>query len=407
MEILEARDWQRPDATQPLELKDQVAAMLADIEKNGDGAIAAYSQRFDDFAPLEIPLKPYREYGLDDALVRHLEIAARRIRSFAELQRSMYADVKLEDEFGVFGHRVLPLESMAAYIPGGRFPLVSTALMTLIPAQVAGVPVRVAYSPSDDPAILAAASLAGATRFVRLGGAQAIAAAAFGSHWAPAADMIVGPGNAYVNTAKALLQDRVKIDTLAGPSEILVLCDDSIDTEWIVLDVLAQAEHDPMALSVLASTDRSVLEAVRDGILEAHEAQPDKDMGIIQLLLAEDGDDMLNLSNRMAPEHLFVALRSGVLDTDALRNYGSLFIGPYSAVALGDYCSGPNHTLPTLGVGHMKGGLQAGDFLKVVTFQQVNQAGFAELAQTGIALADREGLTYHRDSLRVRLPQKG
>lgn len=402
MAINAIADWQRPAATQPLALKEQVQAMLNDIAKNGDEAIAIYSQRFDNFVPIEIPLKPWREYDLDEALKGHLEVAAQRIRSFATLQRSMYRDVEHEDAFGRFGHRVVPLDSMAAYIPGGRFPLVSTALMTLIPAQVAGVDVRVAYSPSDDPAILAAASLAGATRFVRLGGAQAIAAAAFGSQWAPAADMIVGPGNAYVNTAKALLQDRVKIDTLAGPSEILVLCDESIDPEWIVLDVLAQAEHDPMALSVLASTNRAQLETVAAGIVKAAEERPDKDIGIIQLLEASNYAEMTALSNRMAPEHLFVAVKDGALDTRELRNYGSLFVGSHSAVALGDYCSGPNHTLPTLGVGRMKGGLQAGDFLKVLTFQEIKPEAFDQLAETGIALACYEGLEYHRESLVVR-----
>lgn len=405
MQIKAIGDWQRPDATQPLELKDQVQAMVNDIAANGDAAIATYSQRFDQFEPQEIALKPWREYDLDEALKQHLQIAADRVRAFAELQRSMYRDVEHTDRFGRFGHRVIALDSMAAYIPGGRFPLVSTALMTLIPAQVAGVPIRVAYSPSADEAILAAASLAGATRFVHLGGAQAIAAAAFGSQWAPAADMIVGPGNAYVNTAKALLQDRVKIDTLAGPSEILVLCDESIDPEWIVLDVLAQAEHDPMALSVLASTNRNLLESVGESILRAKQQRPEKDIGIIQLLHADTYEAMIALSNRMAPEHLFVAVKAGALDTQQLRHYGSLFVGPHSAVALGDYCSGPNHTLPTLGVGRAKGGLQAGDFLKVVTFQEVASDGFDELAEIGIALAQREGLEYHRDSLQVRMKQ--
>jgi histidinol dehydrogenase len=402
MEISACADWQRPDATQPLEMKEQVQTMLEQIEREGDAAITTFSQRFDGFEPCLIPLKPWREYDLEESFKDHLQVAAKRIRKFAELQASIYQDVEHEDEHGRFGHRVIALDSMAAYVPGGRFPLVSTALMTLIPAQVAGVPVRVAYSPSADEAILAAASLAGATGFVHLGGAQAIAAAAYGSQWAPAADMIVGPGNAYVNTAKALLQDRVKIDTLAGPSEILVLCDESIDPEWIVLDVLAQAEHDPMALSVLASTDREQLEAVRQGVERAKEARPDKDIGIIQLLFAESYEDMIELSNRMAPEHLFVAVKENTLDTNALRHYGSLFIGAHSAVALGDYCSGPNHTLPTLAVGRMKGGLQAGDFLKVVTFQEINPSSYNQLAETGIALAEREGLEYHRDSLIIR-----
>ncbi|MDJ0842167.1 MAG: histidinol dehydrogenase [Acidobacteriota bacterium] len=405
MEIVKANNWQRPGGETENEVRETTAALLADIAERGYSAVSEYSLKFDGFEPKIIELKPWREYPLDVTSRRHLDIAAERIQAFAEMQFGMYHDVEREDRFGRYGQRVVPLDSMAAYIPGGRFPLVSTALMTLLPAGVAGVAERVAVSPSDHHGILAAASRAGATKFIHIGGAQAIGALTYGSSLHDPVDMIVGPGNAYVNAAKGYVQDRVKIDTQAGPSEILVLCDDSIDPEWVAFDVLAQAEHDPMALSVLGSTSDKILKAVGDEIERESRARPDKAKGVIQLLHCENGQEMIDLANKMAPEHLHVACKPGLVDTDKLRHYGSLFIGPYSAVALGDYCSGPNHTLPTMGVARQKGGLHVGDFLKILTWQQINGENYEELAETGISMAMIESLEYHHKSLEVRLPE--
>lgn len=406
MEMLKFGEWRRPKLGEPERLEATVHEMIADVAERGDAAVKHYSQKFDGYEPRLIELKPWDQYPISDATKAHLRVAADRIQAFAAMQHSMYRDLSLEDAYGSFGQVVKPLPSMAAYIPGGRFPLVSTALMTLIPARVAGVPRRVAVSPSDQPAILAAASLAGATSFVHMGGAQAIAALAHGSAWAEAVDMIVGPGNAYVNAAKGLLQGKVKIDTLAGPSEILVLCDDSVDPRWLALDVLAQAEHDPMALSVLATTDGDLLEAIAAAVKEELAKFPDKDEGVIQLVLCEKRAQMVALANQMGAEHLHLACRDGYIQADEIDHYGSLFIGGHSAVALGDYCTGPNHTLPTLAVSRRKGGLQVGDFLKVLTWQQVKPDQFGELAKTGIHLAQLEGLVFHEMSLAARLPQE-
>ena len=402
MEMLEENQWTRPEAGTSPEIRARVAAMLATIEEQGDQAIADFSQQIDGFLPRIIDLEPWQSYDLDDEVSRHLAIAARRIEHFAQQQKAMYRDLEISDEYGRYGQKIVPLARMAAYIPGGRFPLVSTALMTLIPARVAGVSERVALSPSLHPGILAAASLAGATRFIHIGGAQAIAAAALGTSYLAAVDMVVGPGNAYVNTAKALLQDRIKIDTLAGPSEILVLCDTSIDPTWVALDILAQAEHDPMALSVVGCNSRSQLDAIREAIKVLQARFPEKDSGIIQFVYCQDGEAMAALCDRMAPEHLHVACSPEILDPMSLRNYGSLFIGPHSAVALGDYCTGPNHTLPTLGVARQKGGLSVGDFLKVLTFQEITGNNYNQLAETAIALAELEDLHFHRLSLLER-----
>ena len=402
MEFVKLEDWQPPQTRATEEIKTKTVAMLERIKADGDAAIEAYSLQFDGFSPQEISLKPWQDYDLDDCLRKHLPIAAARIEKFARMQRDMYRDLSYSDAYGSYGQRVIPLDSMAAYIPGGRFPLVSTALMTLIPARVAGVAERVAISPTDHPAVLAAMSLAGATRFIRMGGAQAIAAVALGSRWQAAVDMVVGPGNAYVNAAKSILQDRIKIDTLAGPSEILVLCDESANPEWIALDVLAQAEHDPMAFSVLGSTSQDLLAQVAASV-KAHSAKrPEKDTGVIQLVYCKDGDHLIQLADRMAAEHLHVCCSPEVLDPNQLSHYGSLFVGPRSAVAMGDYCSGPNHTLPTLANARRKGGLFAGDFLKVVTWQKINEQNYNELAETAIEMARVEDLEYHRLSLEIR-----
>jgi len=401
MDIREANNWQRPAIDGEDRVRAVVADLLADIRRRGDAAIEAYSLKFDGFAPRAIDLKPWRDYDLDDETRTAIDAAAVRIEAFAEMQRGMYRDLSFEDGHGRYGQRVIPLERMAAYIPGGRFPLVSTALMTLIPARVAGVTTRVAVSPSDHPGILAAASRAGATRFLQMGGAQAIGALAFGCALEEKVDMVVGPGNAYVNAAKALVQDRIAIDSLAGPSEILVLCYETVDPEWIALDVLAQAEHDPMALSVLGSTSRTMLEAVAAIVTREAEAHPEKDTGVIELLHCRDSDEMIDLANQMAAEHLHVAC---ALDTDRIHHYGSLFIGGHSAVALGDYCSGPNHTLPTMANARQKGGLMVGDFLKIATWQEINPETYPTLARTAIALARVEDLRFHQRSLEVRMP---
>lgn len=402
MEILEAPDWSRPQAVVSSNVRDTVAAMIADIEVRGDEAIAEYSQRFDGFEPTLVELPPFEDCDLEPELRKSLKIAAARIEGFARLQMSMFGDVEGGDQFGRYGQKVLPIERMAAYIPGGRFPLVSTALMTLIPARVAGVPWRVAISPTDHPAVLAAASLAGATRFVRMGGAQAIVAAARGSKWMDPAHMIVGPGNAYVNEAKGLMQGEVKIDCLAGPSEILVLCDENANPNWVALDILAQAEHDPMALSVLGSTSRVFLQKVAEEVESIAAKFPDKDKGIIQYVYGNDTSALIDLSNKMGPEHLHVDCQPGSLDTNKLTNYGSLFIGSHAAVALGDYCSGPNHTLPTMGHARHKGGLSVGDFLKIVTWQAIDGDEYNTIADTAIRLAEEEDLIFHRMSLEAR-----
>ena len=398
--ILSASNWQRPHAQAGDAITETVKELLAKIRLNGDDAILECSQQFDGFEPEIIQLKPFAEYALEDDLSAALEAAASRIRRFAEFQLKSICDTSFSDEFGTYGQRVLPIENVAGYIPGGRFPLVSTALMTLIPAQVAGCSQRIAVSPSANKALLAAASLAGATKFIKIGGAQAIAALAYGSRWSAPVDMIVGPGNAYVNAAKSLVQSFVKIDTLAGPSELLVIADGASKVDYVCLDLLAQSEHDPLALSVLCSWDKEYLERVESALKTRAQGQAMLAANTLQLVHADSLEQAIAFSNNMAPEHLSVF--SEQITTEQLTQYGALFLGEQSAVAFGDYCSGPNHTLPTLAKARQKGGLYVGDFVKVLSFQKISKSGSEALAKVGKAMARAEGVQLHYDSMAVR-----
>ncbi|HEX4911237.1 MAG TPA: histidinol dehydrogenase [Permianibacter sp.] len=396
--IYTTQNWQRPTLSDNADISRRVADLLRAIETDGDAAITAAAEKFDGFAPEIITLQPFDSYGLTPELAAAIRTAAHRIERFARAQRAAFTDIEFEDEYGRYGHRAVPLERIAAYIPGGRFPLISTALMTLIPARVAGVAERVALSPSVNPALLAAASLAGATRFVRIGGAQAIAAAAFGSQWSPAVDMIVGPGNAYVAEAKAQLQTRVRIDTVAGPSEVLILADGNAPIRWLIEDAIAQSEHGPDALAVIVASDSEWLNCAEQALLANTDGAALFARQQIQLVLAPDSNDAAAFSNRFAPEHLMLCDAS--ISPNQLNHYGALFIGARSPVALGDYLSGPNHTLPTAGAARRSSGLSVLDFLRVQTVQTIEKG--LPLYQAAAVLADAEGLVHHAESLRLR-----
>ncbi len=401
LDTISAADWQRPSTDEASGAMDDARAILDRVRAEGDSAITEYSERFDGAPPEAITLQPFEAYDLAPEASGAIRLAHERITRFAEMQRENYQDREFTDGTGTYGQRISPVTSVGAYIPGGRHPLVSTALMTLVPARVAGVHTRVAVSPSDDPAILAACSLAGATSFVRLGGAQAVGALAYGSGWTPKVDMIVGPGNAWVAAAKTLVQGVVGIDTVAGPSEVLVIAGPDANAEWLAWDLIAQAEHDPLAFSVLATWSEDLLARVRQRLSEIPEASGAIARGGIQLVLADDEAGAIAFSDRMGPEHLHV--HSDTLTPEAFTSYGSLFLGAESTVALGDYVSGPNHTLPTGGYAAVKGGLSVGDFLRVLTWQRVTASGVRAIGPAAVALAEVEGLTGHAESVRQRL----
>ncbi len=399
--IIKAQQWQRKNLNNDPKLAQKVSQMLATIESQGDQAIQAMSNEFDQQEVIEIELKPFDEYQIETDLAEAIKLAAKRIERFACFQKKTISSASFADEYGEYQQVVEPIERVGAYIPGGRFPLISTALMTLIPAKVAGSKVRIACSPSDNPALLAAASLAGATKFIRIGGVQAVASLALGYADEKPVDVVVGPGNAWVNEAKKQVQGRVKIDGLAGPSELLALCDGKQPIEWLALDALAQAEHDPMACSLIVSDDSNWLVSMLSFLEEQPATQELLANQQIELIFAENTQDLVAFSEKYAPEHLMLCHEQ--IKSESLTNYGSLFIGANSAVALGDYISGPNHTLPTLGNARQNGGLNVNTFLRLLTTQKISDQGRQVLSKSAAHLADAEGLGYHSKSLKIRI----
>ena len=398
--ITRAQDWVRPQLQTEEALEGKVRKILGDIQSQGNTAIERFSKEFDQQEVRLISLKPFEDYQLDKQLKESIEFAAARIEKFALFQKQNNKTSEFSDEYGSYGQIISPIERVGAYIPGGRFPLISTALMTLIPAKVAGSPVRIACSPSDDPAILASASLAGATEFIQIGGVQAIGALAYGYQNISLVDIIVGPGNAWVNEAKKQVQSQVKIDGLAGPSELLAICDGSTNIEWLALDATAQAEHDPLACSIIISDDLEWLKSVLNFLENKKETEKLIREKQIELIFTQSQKELIDFSNQYAPEHLMLCHEN--IPQNKLVNFGSLFIGENSAVALGDYISGPNHTLPTLGYAKQTGGLNVNTFLRILTTQHINDRGRKILSNKAINIAQAEGLKSHCESLQIR-----
>jgi histidinol dehydrogenase len=302
------------------------------------------------------------------------------------------------------GQRVRPLDAVGCYVPGGRYPLPSTLLMTVIPAQVAGVQRIVVASPNPAPEILAAAAMLGITEFYRVGGAQAIAAFAYGTETILAVGKIVGPGNAYVTAAKKLVAFDCAIDMLAGPTEIVVTSEDG-KPEWIAADLVAQAEHDPDALAIFVTTTDTLARIVVGEVKRQSRSSPTARESIRRngvAIVARTADEAHQITNRLAPEHLTVDSES---DLAWVRNAGSIFIGPYSAQPLGDYISGPNHTLPTSALARVRGGLSVADFLKVITVQEYQPDGLRRLGPAAVSIAEAEGLHGHAEAIRARLAE--
>ena len=400
MKIIQAKDFKRAELKDNQQIEDTVAEILNDIRSDGDKAVDSWSQKIDGQKGKLIVLKAFGDYELKPELSEAIKIAYKRIKAFCEFQEKDLKNDSFNDGFGEFGYKYQPIERIGAYIPGGRFPLISTSLMTITPAKVAGCTDIIACSPSNHPALLAAASLAGATQLLHLGGAQAIGALSFGYGEIDAVNMIVGPGNAYVNSAKAQVQHRTKIDTLAGPSELLIYAETLENPEWIMYDALAQAEHDPNAISLVVSTSQQLLENLYIRTNASVAGQSLTKNKQILFINCENQAQAIALINDYAPEHLLVTDTN--CDMSLFTNYGSLFIGENSAVAFGDYCTGPNHTLPTNGAGKNSGGLSVHQFLKVLSTQKVNDRGRAELAKTSSILAEAEGLAFHQQSADVR-----
>jgi len=386
------------DAVEPA-----VRKIVADVRRGGDRALRKYARRWDGLGARD-------SLRVDAAEIRRawksapaelrwaLQQAATNIRQFCEWQKP--AEWRRTRDGITLGQLVRPLESVGCYVPGGRHPLVSTLLMTVIPAQVAGVKNIRVVSPQPRPEVLAAAGMLGIEELYRVGGAQAIAALAYGTGSIPRVDKIVGPGNSFVTAAKKLVSFDCAIDFLAGPTEVLILSNKG-KAEFIAADLVAQAEHDPQALPLFVTTSRKLAGAV-SGCADRMAAgnsiarQSLKEQGAI--LLASSRRQAVDWANEIAPEHITVESED-LLD---VCNAGSVFVGDYSAQAAGDYASGPNHVLPTAGVARFRGGLSVLDFVKLITVQELSLTGLRQIAPTVEYLAEAEGLQGHAESIRVR-----
>jgi histidinol dehydrogenase len=384
-------------------LEPRVRRIIDGVRRGGERSLRRYAERWDGLGAKQSLRVSEDEMAvawrmLPPALSKSLRRAVQNIRRFCEWQKpSNWTRTR----GGVsVGQLVRPLESVGCYVPGGRYPLVSTLLMTVIPAQVAGVEDIRVVSPKPSMEVLAAAAMLGVREFYRVGGAQAIAALAYGTSSIPRVDKIVGPGNAYVTVAKKLVSFDCAIDFLAGPTEAVVLSDSGVP-EFIAADLVAQAEHDPEALAVFITTSRELARSVRLSVGRLAKGNPcalESLGGRGAILVAASREQAREWANRIAPEHITVAAE----DLPFIQNAGSVFVGNYSAQAAGDYASGPNHVLPTMGQARFRGGLSVVDFVKVITVQQLSAAGLRRIAPAVECLAEAEGLPAHAQSIRVR-----
>jgi histidinol dehydrogenase/sulfopropanediol 3-dehydrogenase len=395
-----------------------VKAIIADVCRRGDEAIRHYSKTFDgvDLSEFEIN-KSEKKRAIADLgkeAREGLDFAIDRVRAFARAQRETLLPLDVEISPGVhLGHRIIPIARVGAYVPGGRYPLLSAPVMTIVPARVAGCEEVIAcLPPKAHPAMIAGCALSGADRIFRVGGAQAIAAMAFGTETMPQVDKIFGPGNAYVNEAKRQVFGPVGIDQLAGPSEIFVVADETGDAQMIAVDLLAQAEHDVRTRVGLITTDEALAEKTLEAVTEflhhlptAQVAAPAwRDFG--QIVLCPDEATMIAYSDHIAAEHLQVHTRDPKATAEKLRNYGSLFIGTNASVVYSDKCAGTNHTLPTMAAGRYTGGLWVGSYLKTCTYQWLDESGVEAIAPFAVRQSGREGLEGHRRAALFRLDRK-
>jgi histidinol dehydrogenase len=383
-----------------------VRAILSAIRKRGDKALLEYATKFDALQkgqPILVSQEEMQQAwdALDAKLQQAMRTAQANIRAFAEAQKS--EEWTLTNSDGVAtGQIVRPLASVGCYVPGGRYPLPSTLLMTTTPARVAGVERIVVCSPNPAKETLAAAHLAGVTEFYRIGGAQAIAALAYGTTTIQPVNKIVGPGNLYVTAAKQLVSTVCGIDMPAGPTEIVVTSETG-NPAHIAGDLVAQAEHDPETLAVFITTKETLGKQVAAEVKLQTKSNPLAKQSIAargHIFVTKTVTEARELTNRLAPEHLTV---DTLADLNWVQNAGSVFVGPWSPQAMGDYVSGPNHVLPTGRNGRIRGGLSVMDFLKVITVQQYTRKGLKALGPHAATLADAEGLTGHAASVRMRM----
>ena len=407
----------RTTQSQQGEARGRVETILAAVRDRGDAAIADFTERFDGFRPEPMAVSPealeQAWTSLPTNLRDALELAHRRITDFHQRQRP--ADLAVTGPHGEqLGRRWRPVERAGLYVPGGRAAYPSTVLMNAVPARVAGVKDVVICSPAGrdgavNPVVLAAAHLAGVKTVFRLGGAQAVAAMAYGSESVPKVDVISGPGNLYVTLAKQAVYGQVAIDSLAGPSEVLVIADHSAKPDQVAADLLAQAEHDPLAAAVLITTDPALADGINAAVAEQLADHPRqeiceaalRDWGLV--VVCDDLESCARLSDSFAPEHLELLVERPEPLADRIQNAGAIFLGPWSPEAVGDYLAGPNHTLPTCGAARFSGALSVETFMRHTSLIGFNRAALEATGSAVQELATSEGLHSHAESVRRRL----
>lgn len=392
----------------------KTAVILERVRKEGFSALSSYAQQFGDWSP-EQPMI-WRRPSLEQVLAslpksdqELLHRSVERVRRFAQAQRDSFREIDIEIPGGRAGHTIAPVEKAGCYAPGGRFPLPSSVIMTAVTARVAGVSEVWLASPKPTTMTLAAAAVSQADALLAVGGAQAIAALAFGAGEIPACDAIVGPGNRWVTAAKQLVSGHVAIDMLAGPSELVILADQTADPTIVAADLLAQAEHDPDALPVLIALDTSLVSAVNQELTRQLQSLPTATTASAALrngfvVVVNTLEQGIALCDRMAPEHLQLLIKDASTHASRFRHYGGLFVGQGTAEVLGDYCAGPNHTLPTGGTARSSGGLCVHHFLRMRTWMRIDRMESAqELVKDAVALARHEGLEAHARAAESRL----
>jgi histidinol dehydrogenase len=397
----------RYDAAQDPAVQRAVRKILADVRRRGDAAVRDYTKKFDGVAPKQYAVSEEFLEAIPAEQARALRAAHDRIRTFHEKQ--LQKSWEFTDADGTrLGQRLSPLERVGLYVPGGKAAYPSSVLMNAVPAKVAGVRELVIASPNPNALVLAAAALAGVDRVLGIGGAQAIAALAYGTKSIPRVDKIVGPGNAYVAEAKRQVFGEVGIDMVAGPSEILVIADGAAPADWIAMDLFSQAEHDESAQAILLSPNEGYLDEVAASVRKLLVEMPRRKVIAASLkargalILTRDLEEACAVANRIAPEHLELSVENPEGLVEKIRNAGAIFLGRWSSEAIGDYCAGPNHVLPTAGTARFSSPLGVYDFQKRTSVIGVSQSAAAKLGRIAMTLAEGEGLTAHARAAEMR-----
>lgn len=399
-------------------VRKTVEEILDDIKDRGDNALKDYSEKFDKWRPDEFRLSQSEIDACYDQVTKQniedITFAQKQVRGFAEIQKSALVDVERETLPGVvLGHKNIPVNSVGCYVPGGKYPMVASAHMSVVTAKVAGVKRIVACAPpyegKPSPAIVVAQDMAGADEIYCLGGVQAMGAMAIGTNKISPVDMLVGPGNAYVAEAKRQLFGRVGIDLLAGPTETLIIADETVDGELCAADLLGQAEHGPTSPAVLLTNSENLaMETMKEvdrqlKILPTGEVAGQAWSVYGQVIVCDDYEEMLGEAEKIASEHVQVMTKNPDYFLENMTNYGALFLGPETNVSYGDKVIGTNHTLPTKGAGRYTGGLWVGKFIKTHTYQRITEAASVEVGKYCSRLCELEGFAGHKEQADIRL----